>query len=245
MSSPTPSQCTLPLPHYPTVAPTSLIPPADSARPPFTPLPWNTSSSPVTSVLCSRWRPLSSALCPSLPVCSAFFPPLPQLWMFATVITLFDLFDYVISGFQSKECWDWTPPNQHQPPACALRHNNMAFLYWHGLHIKNYINDKTFYNVLFSLAVSFLPVYPLNALTCTLHIYILMLFMPWKKSLRVLKILRIQTLLSCHAMWIYFLLSLWGAWFKINQTFGFATGPPAWQNVVFTWTALFPSASDL
>ncbi len=38
--------------------------------------------------------------------------------------------------------------------------------------------------------------------------------MPWKKSLRVLKIVRIQTLLSCHAMWIYFLLSLWDAWFK-------------------------------
>lgn len=48
----------------------------------------------------------------------------------------------------------------------------MAFLYWHGLHIRNYINDKTFYDVLFSLAVSFLPVYSLNALTCTLHIYI-------------------------------------------------------------------------
>lgn len=46
------------------------------------------------------------------------------------------------------------PTNQHQPPACALRHNNMAFLYWHGLHIKNFINDKTFYNVLYSLSVS-------------------------------------------------------------------------------------------
>lgn len=108
------------------------------------------------------------------------------------------------------------PTNQHQTPACALRHNNMVFLYWHGLHIKSDINIKTFHNVLFFLALSSLADYSFNALFMQRA---LMLFMFWKKSPRVLKILRVSTLLSCHAMWINFPLSLWGACFKTNQTF--------------------------
>lgn len=38
----------------------------------------------------------------------------------------------------------------------------MTCLYWHGLHIKTYINDKTFYNVLLPLAVS-LHIYTENS----------------------------------------------------------------------------------
>lgn len=117
----------------------SLIPPAAPPPPPITPLPWNTSSSPFTSVLCSCWRPLSSALCPSL---SALLSLLSHsCWLCHSYHFVWPLY-YVICGLQPKECWDWTPTNQHQQPACALRHNNMAFLYWHGLHIYKKIAFK-------------------------------------------------------------------------------------------------------
>lgn len=85
--------------HYLTVALTSLIPPADSARPPL---------HPCLELPAALLSPLSYALAedhylPSpVPRClQCFFPPSsPTVVGFATVITLFDLLTCdVISGF--------------------------------------------------------------------------------------------------------------------------------------------------
>lgn len=126
--------------------------------------------------------PLSYNLFLPFPCCLRcfFFSSCPTVVGFVPVISLFDLLTCdVISGFWPKECWDWTSANQHQPPACAWDVTTWPFFIGMDYISKNYINGKTSYDVLFSLAVS-------------LHIYMdkLMFFMPWKKSLRVLKILR-------------------------------------------------------
>ena len=109
--------------------------------------------------------------------------------------------------------------NQHQQPACALKHNNMVFLYWHELHIKKKKRQRHYLMsyFLFLCIFSFFSNY--SHLACTLTWTNLMLLMPWKKSLKLLKILRLQTLLSFHATWIYHLLSLRGTWLRINQTY--------------------------
>lgn len=147
---------------------TSLIPPADSAHPLYTTcleLP-AALLSPLSYVFDADHYLLLPV--PSCLLC--FFSSLPQLSRYSTSL-LCDKW-LLIKGMLGLNAYKPASNHLQLVSACALKHNNMAFLYWHELHIKNDINDMTFYNVLFSLAVSFLPVYPLNALTCSLHVYI-------------------------------------------------------------------------
>lgn len=113
--------------HFPTVALTSLFPPAVLYTP----------ASPLSYALCSRPLPVSRfLLCFFLLLFSHNLPGSPQFSIFGPPNLRCD-------QWSLNKCWDWTSVGQHQPPACLLRCNHTACVCCRGLHIKTYISDKT------------------------------------------------------------------------------------------------------
>lgn len=179
--------------------------------------------------------PLSYNLFLPFPCCLRcfFFSSCPTVVGFVPVISLFDLLTCdVISGF-----WPRMLGLNICKPASAtcmcLRHDNMAFLYWHGLHIKKL---HQWQDIVWCLILSCCVFAYLHGQTDVF--YALKEIPQGAKDIKELTL----TILPCC---VNFCPLEAPGLKKIKQTFGFATGPPAPQNVVFTWTALFPSASDL
>lgn len=185
------------------------------------------SSSPVTSVL----KPLSSV--PSLYVLLLFLLLSYSCGLRPSYLFVWPLDLRCDKWLLTKTMLGLNICKPASATCMCLRHDNMAFLYWHGLHIKKL---HQWQDIIWCLILSCCVFAYLHGQTDVF--YALKEIPQGAKDIKELTL----TILPCC---VNFCPLEAPGLKKIKQTFGFATGPPALQNVVFTWTALFPSASDL